>query len=275
MGDTPGTRRVARSGGLEVIERGQRTEAHPVPLLFVHGAWHAAWCWDRHFLGFFAERGYHAVALSLRGHGSSATSKPLRNCSVADYVADIAEVAARLPTPPVVIGHSMGGFFVQNYLQTHPAPAAVLLASMPPHGTLASGLRTIRQHPWQFTKMALTGKSLPYISAPAVARARFFSPHTPEAQVRADAALLQEESVRVSLDCLVLSLPRPKRVHTPVLVLGADDDGTHTRKEVLATARAYRTEAEFFPDMGHNMMVEPGWAAVAERIDGWLTGRGL
>jgi hypothetical protein len=27
--------------------------------------------------------------------------------------------------------------------------------------------------------------------------------------------------------------------------------------------------------MGHNMMVEPGWAAVAERIHSWLGGRGL
>jgi hypothetical protein len=40
-------------------------------------------------------------------------------------------------------------------------------------------------------------------------------------------------------------------------------------------ARAYRTEAEFFPDMGHNMMLEPGWQAVAERIDSWLGGQGL
>ena len=62
---------------------------------------------------------------------------------------------------------------------------------------------------------------------------------------------------------------------TPILVLGADQDGAHTRKEILATARAYRTEAEFFPDMGHNMMLEPGWAAVAERIDSWLGTRGL
>jgi len=27
--------------------------------------------------------------------------------------------------------------------------------------------------------------------------------------------------------------------------------------------------------MGHNMMLEPGWAAVAERIDTWLSARGL
>lgn len=62
---------------------------------------------------------------------------------------------------------------------------------------------------------------------------------------------------------------------TPLLVLGAACDGCFTTKEVRATARAYRTEAEFFPDMGHDMMLEPGWAAVAERIHGWLATQGL
>ena len=56
---------------LEVIDRGSTTDAHPVPLLFVHGAWHAAWCWEENFLGFFADRGYRALALSFRGHGGS------------------------------------------------------------------------------------------------------------------------------------------------------------------------------------------------------------
>ena len=103
---------------LEVIDRGAVSETHPVPLLFVHGAWHAAWCWEENFLGFFADRGYRAVALSLRGHGNSATEKPLRVCTVADFVEDIATVADTLPSPPVIIGHSMGGFLVQNYLQS-------------------------------------------------------------------------------------------------------------------------------------------------------------
>jgi hypothetical protein len=30
-----------------------------------------------------------------------------------------------------------------------------------------------------------------------------------------------------------------------------------------------------FPNMGHNMMLETGWAAVAERIDIWLGTQGL
>ena len=47
---------------LEVIDKGCVSESHPVPLLFIHGAWHAAWCWDEHFLSFFADKGYRAVA---------------------------------------------------------------------------------------------------------------------------------------------------------------------------------------------------------------------
>ena len=70
-------------------------------------------------------------------------------------------------------------------------------------------------------------------------------------------------------------LPEPERVTTPMLVLGAEDDRAFTQDEVRATARAYDTDAQFFPDMGHNMMLEPGWQAVAERITQWLGHRGL
>jgi ketosteroid isomerase-like protein len=60
-----------------------------------------------------------------------------------------------------------------------------------------------------------------------------------------------------------------------MLVLGAKDDESRIDGDVSAVARTYQTDAVFFPDMGHMMMLEPGWQAVAERIDGWLTGHGL
>ena len=47
---------------LEVIDQGRCTDRHPVPLLFVHGAAHAAWCWGEHFLDFFADKGFRAIA---------------------------------------------------------------------------------------------------------------------------------------------------------------------------------------------------------------------
>ena len=80
---------------LEVIDKGSSTDSHPVPLLFVHGACIAAWCWDEHFLDFFADKGYRAVALSLRGHGASSLSKPFNSCSIADYADDVHDVVVK------------------------------------------------------------------------------------------------------------------------------------------------------------------------------------
>jgi pimeloyl-ACP methyl ester carboxylesterase len=262
---------------LEVIDKGACSESHPVPLLFVHGGWHAAWCWDEYFLDFFADKGYRALALSLRGHGRSPTPKPLRACSVADYVDDVASVADNLSTRPVVIGHSMGGFVVQKYLESRDAPAAVLVATVPARGALGAALRRIKRYPWNTMRAALTGKSLRAVaSTPQLCRESFFSAHTPGPQVLQYHARLQEESARATwLDMMMLNLPRPKKVTTPLLVVGAECDAMFTPSEERTTARAYRTEAEIFPDIGHDMMLEPGWAAVAERIHMWLGTRGL
>jgi pimeloyl-ACP methyl ester carboxylesterase len=259
---------------LEVIDKGSATEADPIPLLFVHGAWHGAWCWDEGFLDFFIDKGFRVLAFSLRGHGHSPAPRPLRFISMADYLQDVATVAADLPTPPVLIGHSMGGYIVQKYLETKHAPAGVLLASVPSRGGGPLVLRWTKLHPWTMTLASFTGRSLPIVgSSTTRVREKFYSPQTPESDVRRYAALVQEESRRTTL--ALVRRPRPKRVRTPMLVLGASDDGCFTVKEAHATARAYGTEAEIFPGMGHNMMLEPRWRAVAGKIEGWLTSRGL
>ncbi|WP_082971266.1 alpha/beta hydrolase [Mycobacterium sp. 852002-51971_SCH5477799-a] len=260
---------------LEVIDKGAPSEAHPVPLLFIHGAWHAAWCWDENFLSFFADRGYRAVALSLRNHGNSNTENP-RRCSVADWVSDIESVVNSLPTEPIVVGHSMGGFLVQKYLEVHTAPAGVLLASMPVSGAGRALVRIMRRHPLRAARASLRGKSLRALNTPQAARENFYSTATPEADVARYAALLEEEHAgRQTFELTMFNLPKPGRVTTPLLVLGAECDGCFSPGEIRETARAYGTEAEFFPNMGHNMMLEPGWQTVAERIDDWLTTRGL
>jgi pimeloyl-ACP methyl ester carboxylesterase len=168
---------------LEVIEKGSENNSRTAPLLFVHGAWHAAWCWDEHFLEFFAEGGFHALALSLRGHGNSATPKPLSVCSIADYVEDMRAVADALPTRPVVIGHWMSGLVVQKYLESHAAPAGVLLASIPPRGDGRALLRFTRRHPWLSLNGLATGDTTTGLNTPAIARKQLFSDNTPESEV--------------------------------------------------------------------------------------------
>lgn len=259
----------------DVIDRGASSSAHPTPLLFVHGAFHGAWCWSENFLEYFAARGYRAVAVTLRGHAGEPVPH-VNDFTVADYVADVAAAAQSLPTPPVVIGHSMGGFVVQKYLAAHPAPAGILLASAPPYGLRRAVLGVARRNIRHSGRPAALRRPLLFFGNPAVARATFYGPDTPAELVDRYTSLLCDESIRVLYrDLLYADLAEPHRVTAPMLVLGAAEDGFFSQAEVSATARAYRTHAEFFPGMGHNLMLERGWPAVAERIDSWLSSRSL
>jgi alpha-beta hydrolase superfamily lysophospholipase len=71
------------------------------------------------------------------------------------------------------------------------------------------------------------------------------------------------------------SLIKPARINTPMLVLGAELDALYTNAEVRQTARTYATEAVIVSQMGHEMMLEPGWDVVGEHILSWFLSRGL
>src|SRR3712207_3600508 len=120
---------------LELITRQPERVSCATPILFVHGAWHGAWCWDKHFMPYFAEQGFNVHALSFRNHGKSESKGQLRWKRGADYVADLEQIVEQLGTPPVLIAQSLGGYVVQKYLEKHRVPAAVLLASVPAKGT--------------------------------------------------------------------------------------------------------------------------------------------
>ena len=259
---------------LEIISAGEATATRPTPLVFVHGAWHGAWCWEANFIPYFTRAGFAVRALSLRGHGQSDGREQLRWHAIADYVADLASVTAGVRPAPILIGHSMGGLVVQKYLERHPAAAAVLLASVPTSGATATALRVMAHHPVQFAKINLRLSLYPVVETPALAREYLFSPTTPAELVTATHARLQDESYRAFLD-MMTRLPRPGRVRVPVHVLGAAEDGIFTPAEVERTARAYGTTATIYPAMGHNMMLERGWEAVAEDIVSWLNELGM
>jgi len=260
---------------LEIVKEEPLAHVRFTPILFVHGMSHAAWCWAEHFLPYFARHGYVSHALSLRGHGGSDGRERLRWTSLDEYVSDVAQVAGQMERPPVLVGHSMGGMIVQKYLESHVAPAAVLLASAPPQGVIQATLRVARRHPLVFMKANLTMSMFPMVSVPQLAQEALFSADMPKDKVMSYSSRLQDESYRAYLDMMGLSLPRPEQVRTPILVMGAADDHLISPSEVEATARAYHTQAEAFPDMAHDMMLEAGWQKVADRILAWLGMRGL
>lgn len=150
---------------------------------------------------------------------------------------DVANAIQELPSAPALIGHSMGGFIIQKYLEKHTAPAAVLLSSPSPNGLLPTALRIARRYPLVFARTNLTLSLLPVIAAPELVREAFFSPDLPVERLTEYWQQMQDESYRAFVDMVALDLPRPHKGKTRLLVLGAERDNMLAASEIRATAR--------------------------------------
>jgi pimeloyl-ACP methyl ester carboxylesterase len=258
---------------LEIVSR---SPASPLPspsrpLLFVHGAFGGAWMWDEHFLPYFAEKGYEAHALSLRGHGGSEQQDYTHLVGLADYVNDVNQAVRHLGVTPILIGHSLGGVVVQKWLKHNDAPGAVLMGSGPPHGMLPCSIGMLLRDPILVMQLALAQVFGPSVASLEATRKALFSDSLPAATVSRHLARGSAESLRVGLELIWPDFPGPTRnPEMPILVLGAEKDFFVSPTMVDATGQVYDTKAEILPDLAHAMMLEPGWKAVADRILRWL-----
>jgi hypothetical protein len=150
------------------------------------------------------------------------------------------------------------------------------MASAPPRGHLRALTRLLWQRPRNCLKFGLTGDPSDLYGTSDGFRKSYFSERTAVAVLADAAKRFQPDSLRaLNLDMTLGNRVTPERVSTSVLVLGGQSDGTYTRTDVVTTAAAYRTVAEFFPETGHQMMLDSTWASVAERIHMWLVSQGL
>ncbi len=255
---------------LEVISKYPALNRRSMPLLFIHGMMHGAWCWDQYFLDYFAQHGYASHAVNLRGHGNSEGRERLRWTRIADYVEDVAATVRQLPSPPILIGHSMGGFIIQKYLEEHASLGAVLLSSPSPAGLLPTALKIARQHPLTFARVNVSLSLYPLVATPGLTREAFFSDDLGDELLQGYWRQMQDDSYRAFLDMVALDLPRPAKVKAPLLVLGAARDNMLRPADIEATARAYNAPSEIIPGVAHNSMLERRWQNVAERILVWL-----
>ncbi len=266
--------------GLEVITRQPAGAARPVPLLFVHGAFAGAWCWDEHFLPWFASRGFTAQALSLRGHGGSPGDAACDDYRIADYVNDltgvIADICGATGGPPVLIGHSMGGFVVQKYLERAAVPAVVLLAPVPPSGLGGPTALLAWWRPQTYVEIASIQMSDGRPTDAAALHDALFTDASSPAETMRHFARMRRESNAATVDMLGADLVNSSRIPAiPTLVLGGARDALVPPAFVRATARRYGVTAEIMPDLPHGLMLDPRWERVAIRISDWLDGQGL
>lgn len=257
---------------LEIITRAAARASDRPPLLFVHGAYTAAWCWDEYFLPWFARAGYDAHAVSLRGHGGSPSVGTFDLASIDDYVNDVLQATDRLSEPPVLIGHSMGGIVVQRAARRAKARAIVLMAPVPPHGLATSAWTLATRDPPLF--MAINTMQIANGgNAPNLRRVRdyLFSQSVTESDARRYLMRTQRESTRALAD---LAWPQHLWIAPsqglPARVIGAGQDAFFPMPMIEEAARFHGVAPVVFDAMAHVMMLEPEWESVAESLRRWL-----
>lgn len=259
---------------LEMLSAGTPTKGRP-PLLFIHGGFAGAWCWEIHFLDWFAARGWECHAISLRGHGQSEGHDDIHRFGIDDYVADVAHVAEEIAEQPILIGHSMGCFVAQRYLERHPARAAVLMAPVPSTGLAGAGMAMAATNPSLFWDVGLAHEFGRRAPSPAVLFEAVYG-HKSDNGFSHHGERFTDESHRAWADmCNAAFLDTAKIPDMPITVLGGETDRLIPPAFIRSAARLLGTRAEMLPGLGHALMLEPGWDEVATRIDGWLTEQGF
>jgi pimeloyl-ACP methyl ester carboxylesterase len=243
---------------------------HP-PLLFVHGGFVGASCWDEHFLPYFSRRGFDCHAVDLSGHGSSEGRERLDTFGLDDYTDDVAQIAASLGAPPVLIGHSMGASIVERYLERKPAPAAVLMAPVPVMGTLASTMKLALTEPAFFTEVTRAARGQFTEKTLRIVRDVYYSPDMKLEDLLPLQRHFQSESSRAVTDLTLLGWRLPRRRSTlPTLVIGGECDAVFPPGLLHFTAARWKAKVHVVARAGHTIMLDVQWKAAAEHIAHWL-----
>lgn len=237
-------------------------------IIFVHGAWHGKWCWDKYFRPTFLHHGYDVITFNLPGHESHGKVKGINKLRIGDYVRALEAEVQKLDDSCIIIGHSMGGLIVQKYLEQNSCKKAVLLASVPPYGVIKTTLRFLKK---SHAYPALLGFNLyGLVDSLEKSRQAFFSQELSDAELKEYTDQLCSESYLAFLDML---LPRIKTNHhlkIPMLVIGGKNDTIFLESEVRHTARRYQADLIMVEDIAHDMMLDVHHEKVAQEIINWL-----
>jgi pimeloyl-ACP methyl ester carboxylesterase len=233
-------------------------------LLFLHGAACGDWVWHQGFAQACAEAGFAGRALAFERQAED--GQPV---GLGEYVAQARSAMLALDGPVVLVGHSLGALVAQRLLLEPAVRGAALLAPVPPEGLWLSSTRLALADPALWAETARmedpAGQADPGLAA------TLFGPSMVPARAREFLARMGGESRTAMLEAQgPQPVPHGWLHGRRMLVLGASEDRLIPQDAVHRCAMWHGTSAEFLPGLGHLMMLEPGWPAVAARLLDWL-----
>ncbi|MGA2549561.1 MAG: alpha/beta hydrolase [Burkholderiaceae bacterium] len=250
--------------------------------MFIHGAWVTPRCWDL-FRSYYEQRGHTCLAPAWPYDDRPprelrATPRAeLSGLGVSEIVSHYEKLIRDLPEPPIIVGHSFGGLFVQLLLDRGFGAAGIAIDPGPPRWIFPTPT-AFRAALFVFLKWAgwRRAVTMPFTNF----QWGFAHNLSPDEQ-----RLAYENHV----------VPTPGRIyyqlvlgiHTrvnfsngrrgPLLLIGGGDDRTAPPSMTRAMYRKHRrssasTKYLEFPGRTHWLIASPGWEEIAMAIESWVNG---
>jgi non-heme chloroperoxidase len=247
------------------------------PVVLIHGTNAGPWSMAN-FALCFEGKGWRCHSPAHRHHDRPAAEQEtaLVGLGIADYVEDLAALVEALGTPPILVGHSLGGVVAQQIAARGLARGIVLL-----NGSVNWGILPSTANERALGKLLMSagpfweGTVLPDFET----MARFgLNKLAPEMQ-RTVFDRLGPESGRVIFELFFWMFDENAttridydRVSCPVLVVSGDDDLAVSTATARQIAERHGPNATFreFGGFGHYLTLEPEWRTIAEACAAWM-----
>ena len=239
----------------------------------VHGAFCGGWVFDA-FRAPFEAAGHRVLTPDLAGHTAGDKRQAVAGRSMGEYAATVAALAAEQTTPPILIGHSLGGLVVQLAAAKARIHGLILLAPSPPWGIHGS---TMNEAISAVSLFALGPYWAMAVDPDYPAARQYLFDRLPREDRRATFAKMKAESGRALwetlnwwLDPFATTMVTAASARAPVLAIAGGLDAIHPVATVEATARRLGGRTVVMKAMSHWLPGEPGWEAVADTCLTWI-----
>ena len=256
-------------------------------IVFIHGAWVTPLCWE-FFTQYFEEAGYRTLAPPWPGKEAGvedqrrAPSTTLRGLGIQGIVDHYVALIQRMPEPPILVGHSFGGLFVQLLLDRGYGSAGVAIDSAPPRGVFAYYPTAFRS----LGRVLTTWRGWDRILRMPFSDFRYaFLNMVPPEQQRAiyDRHVVPESGrlfFQAALSPMVPSSPARvnfrNQARPPLLLIAGGSDHIVPPQINRTNHRKYGgtphpVAFKQFPGRGHWIIAQDGWEEVARYIADWIS----
>ena len=254
-------------------------------VVFVHGGWVTPACWSK-FVSFFEANEYRCLAPAWPGKDRSveairADPSALAGLGLSDIVDHYERIIRSLDEPPILIGHSFGGLFVQLLLDRGLGSAGVLIDSAAPKGVFAFEPTTLLS----LGRILLIPVGWRKVVRWSYTEFRYAFVHTmraDEARAIWDAQIVPDSGrpfFEAGLSAFDRTSPasvdfaNPDRA--PLLVVAGEADRAIPPRVSRRIFRAHqaspaRTEFRSFPGRTHWLIAQDGWEEVAQACVDWI-----